>query len=302
MHLLAIAPLTMAIFGLNVALFLVCASRSSSLGPIQRDVLLNMGASWREGLWEGEWLRLIAPIFLHGGLAHIFFNSLTLYYVGPNAERLFGSANFGTVYLLSGVAGFCFSQMFGGGLSVGASCSLFGIMGAALVVRILDCPVPKYAWRNPQVRSLFYFLVFFLAIGFAGLMGNVDNWGHLGGLLVGALVGGWFDLWRRRRHISYASGIAVLLLCAALVCAARWSFYSPYYHLHQAVIAEEDRRPADAVREFQEARRWAKVWRSEEKISRLIAAYKAGEWQAKDARQYGYKSLLPQLVIRHYGG
>ena len=64
-----------------------------------------------------------------------------------------------------------------------------------------------------------------------------------------------------------------------------------------ALVAEEERRPADAAREFQEARDWALVWRSGATLELLIRAREAGEWSLQDAREGGYEYL--KACLRH---
>jgi rhomboid protease GluP len=297
---LSLYPLTSAFMVLNIALYSFCAFRSEGMAVISPEVLMAMGGSAPEGLWEGEWLRLIAPIFLHATMAHILMNSLALMYLGPSAEVHLGSANYGTLYLLSGVAGFCLSQLLGGGRSVGASCSLFGILGASLIVKVLQCPLPANAWRNSEVRRTTYIVLVYIGLGFAGLLGNMDNWGHLGGFIIGALLGGLFELWRRRGRVSHAGLLGVLLLCGALVCAARWPVFNPYYHLHMALVAEEDRRPADAAREMEQARNWALIWRSGATLELVIRAHDGGAWRLQDAREYGYRAIKAFFSQRAY--
>jgi rhomboid protease GluP len=276
---------------LNIVLYSFCAFRSEGMAVISPEVLLALGSSAPEGLWEGEWLRLIAPIFLHATMAHILMNSLALMYLGPSAEVHLGSANFGSLYLLSGVAGFCLSQLLGGARSVGASCSLFGVLGASLIVKVLECPVPRNAWRNSEVRRFSYIVLIYIGLGFVGLLGNMDNWGHLGGFIIGALLGGLFELWRRRGRVSHVGLCGVLLLCASLVCAARWPVFNPYYHLHRALVAKEEKRADDAARELQQARDWALVWRSGATLEMVIHAHEGGAWSLQDAREYGYRVI-----------
>ncbi len=282
------APLTVLFLVLNLVLFVVSAMRSGDMGNIDSQVLIAMGGSLREGLWSGEWYRLIAPNFLHAGLLHIMFNGITLYSLGPAAEVYFGSANYGTLYLLSGVAGFCFSQILGGTLSIGASCSLFGIMGALLAIRIAHAPVLSRAWRNTDVRRMFYFLLFYIAIGFAGVLGPMDNWGHLGGALIGLLLGGFFELWRTRRRLGPLLVLGMLALVGGLVCAARWSVFNPYFHVYNAALAAEAEQPADAERHWEDAYQWSRVWRAEQKVALLRAAHEAGRWRAADAESWGH--------------
>src|SRR5688500_10940035 len=48
---------------------------------------------------------LVTYMFLHGGLGHIFFNMLGLYFFGPRVEERMGSTRFITLYLIAGVFG-----------------------------------------------------------------------------------------------------------------------------------------------------------------------------------------------------
>jgi len=51
---------------------------------------------------QGEVWRLFTPIFLHGGLWHLFFNMFALYWAGQRLEELYGSFEFVLFYLLAG--------------------------------------------------------------------------------------------------------------------------------------------------------------------------------------------------------
>lgn len=263
--LLSIAPLTMLFLAINIVLYIYCAIQSGDFSDIHSNILISMGGSLREFFWEGDWTRIIMPNFLHGGLLHILFNSMSLWQVGPGAEMYFGSANFGTIYILSGVSGFCFSQIFGGNLSIGASCSLFGILGAILAIKVLAAPILKNAWKNSDVRQQVYFLLAYLLIGFSGMLGNVDNWGHLGGLIVGILVGLMFELWRKNHPHRFLCISAVLLVVTGIVCAARWSIFNPTYHVYMAVVAKEEGRDAESQKEFEKAIEWSKFWNKDDR-------------------------------------
>ncbi len=282
------APLTVLFLAINLVLYGVSALRSGDISRIDSDVLVHMGGSIREGLWNGEWYRLIAPNFLHAGLLHILMNGMSLYSLGPSAEVHFGSSNYGTLYIVSGVTGFCFSQILGGTLSIGASCSLFGILGALFAVQVLSAPVLANAWRSSGVRRMFFFCMFYLAIGFTRMLGPIDNWGHLGGFLSGILLGGFFELWRRRRNLGIALIVAVLLLEGGVICAARWSIFNPYYHVHAAATADEQKQSAEAQREWAEAHRWAKFWNMERKTELLRLTHAAGLWKMEEMAQWGY--------------
>jgi membrane associated rhomboid family serine protease len=81
---------------------------------------------------HGEWYRLLTPIFLHGGLAHLLINSVSLYNLGPFVESKFGSKRMLSYYLLSGIAGNALSAVVNPRTpAVGASGAIAGLIGAA---------------------------------------------------------------------------------------------------------------------------------------------------------------------------
>jgi Rhomboid family len=81
---------------------------------------------------HGEWYRLVTPIFLHGGLAHLLINSMSLYNLGPFVESKFGGKRMLSYYLLSGVAGNALSAVVNPRTpAVGASGAIAGLIGAA---------------------------------------------------------------------------------------------------------------------------------------------------------------------------
>jgi membrane associated rhomboid family serine protease len=285
------APVTGICLVINIVLFVYSAVRSQNPGMIHPRVLYELGGNQPEAIWEGDWYRLIAANFLHGGFLHILCNMLSLRQLGPQAETYFGSSNFGTLYILSGVGACCFATMFEGGLMIGASGCIFGIIGAELVVHSLRAPRLRHAWRSSEVRNSAMWVAIFFLLGISGVMGNVSNWGHFGGFVVGALLGGFFEVWRSYQRLGFALVLSVLLSLAGLVMLARWTFFSPAYHVHQAVIAIEDKRLDDAERDLKEAWRWAKIWKKEAPTAYLIQEIQAGEWDRETAHRVLYRNI-----------
>jgi len=290
--LISVAPLSVLIIAVNVVMYFVLAYYAKNLGNIDGLTLIRMGSSMRELTWEGEWIRLIAPSFLHVHMLHIGLNMMSLYRLGPSAEEYFGSSNFGSIYLVSGICGIAFSQIFGGHNAAGASASIFGLLGAQIVAQVFQVPVLKYAWRNKIVRELCYLVLFYFALGWSGMMGPIDNWAHLGGFIFGAIFAAVFELWRTHRRLGPGLLCCALLAAAAVVCAARWSVFNPYYHLHLALVAREEKKPeAEVEKHFTEAREWGAKWGREKQITVLVKANALGEWSIKDARRAGYRAL-----------
>ena len=91
--------------------------------------------------------RLVSAIFVHIGLEHFVMNMITLYFIGRQAEDIFGSWNFLFLYLMSGILGNAFVFFFTpSAVAAGASTSLFGIFGAIITLR--------YAVHNPYIQQL----------------------------------------------------------------------------------------------------------------------------------------------------
>jgi rhomboid protease GluP len=155
----------------------------------QMDWLEFFGARINSAIRAGDYWRFITPVFLHGSLAHIFFNMYALFSIGSLLERHMGYARFFALYFLSAFAGNVFSFLFTGenGYSVGASTAVFGLIGAELI----------FFYQNRQLfgsyaRQAISNTLFIIAINlFIGLAPNIDNWGHVGGLLGGAMFA-WF--------------------------------------------------------------------------------------------------------------
>lgn len=101
---------------------------------MSRPQFTQWGLKVSEKILRGEQLyRLLSPVFLHGGLAHIATNMLSLSRVGQDMEKLFGSGRFVTTYLLSGIAGNLCSAYMSPNPGLGASGAVFGVIGAYYV-------------------------------------------------------------------------------------------------------------------------------------------------------------------------
>lgn len=131
----------------------------------------------------GEYYRFITAIFIHIGIAHMFFNGYALYILGPQIERLLGPIKFLLFFLLTGAGGNLATFLFNfTSISAGASGSLFGIFGAFLylVHRHKDMVAPGGRKR------IFSLLAINLTLTF--LVPSISTTAHLGGLIMGYLL------------------------------------------------------------------------------------------------------------------
>ncbi len=149
--------------------------------PAQLGLKINLAIA------QGQLWRLITPMFLHGSILHIAFNMYALYIFGPGLERYFGRARFLALYGLSGFAGNVASLMFSTANSLGSSTAIFGLLGAQGV----------FVYQNRELlgkgaRRALNNIISIAAINLLiGLSPQIDNWGHIGGLIGGSLFA-WF--------------------------------------------------------------------------------------------------------------
>lgn len=178
---LAAFPATFGLIGFTLAIY---TGQLLSLQILGGDVLLSLGAKDPSALAAGQVWRLVTPIFLHLGLWHIFVNMYSLYALGPAVERFFGGRRMFSFYMISGISGVVLSLAMSENISVGASGSIFGMLGALAAFLYHHRDVFGRVGMA-QFRHLLFVAALNLAIGFAP---GIDNWGHLGGMLAGAAL------------------------------------------------------------------------------------------------------------------
>lgn len=191
----------------------------SFLAPAPQSLFL-FGASGSVPVFHfGRFWTVLAAGWLHGGLLHIVFNMMWVRNLAPVTAHLYGTSRTVIIYTVSSVTGFLASSLagqflpflpsflHGAGLTIGASASIFGLMGALLY----------YGHRSgsplltQQVKAW--------ALGgvvFGFLMPGIDNWAHGGGFLGGYLVSRWLDPSQPER----GDHTVAALLCLALSLAA----------------------------------------------------------------------------------
>lgn len=157
----------------------------SALMTLDLRTLYQFGAKFRrEILLGGEWWRVVTAGFLHGGLLHIGMNMWAMLQLGPQVEEMYGSSRYLTIYLASGAGGFALSTMWSAAPSVGASASLFGLIGAMIALGVRSKGAMGAAIRGLYIR----FAIGGLLFGFLPYF-HIDNAAHMGGLATGFLVG-----------------------------------------------------------------------------------------------------------------
>jgi membrane associated rhomboid family serine protease len=150
--------------------------------------LEGFGAKVNSRIYEqGEYWRFVTSIFLHIGFIHIFFNNYALWIIGQEIERLYGSARFVVLYLLTGMAGSIASFFYRPeAASAGASGAIFGLFGVLAVFAF------RYRKEIPHIisRDIKRRVIPLIAInlGIGWLIPMIDNSAHVGGLVTGGVL------------------------------------------------------------------------------------------------------------------
>lgn len=153
------------------------------------DEAIESGSlSWYFVHFHHQYYRIFTSIFLHGGISHLFNNMVILAYVGGILENKIGKLRYVILYLMSGILAGIVSMRYNMEKvelvqSIGASGAIFGVVGAVLLILLLN----KGRIENLSRRQMILFVFFSLYGGFAGQ--NVDNAAHVGGLLAGFILG-----------------------------------------------------------------------------------------------------------------
>jgi membrane associated rhomboid family serine protease/Tfp pilus assembly protein PilF len=246
---------TQGIFGINVAVFIAMALAGVSMlsNPSGED-LVHWGANFGPLTVSGQWWRLLTCVFVHGGLLHIAFNMWCLWNLGRLAESVYGHWTFASVYLITGLSASLTSVIWNPSiLSVGASGAIFGIAGALISSFYLgEFSMPREAMSG-MLRSVVMFVGYNLLFG--AVIARTDNAAHIGGLLMGLLLGALIakgapapdHIFRRIAVLL----VGVLLVAGGMMWLQRARAYM--FHGQSGVSLLTEGKPDDAIEELQKS-------------------------------------------------
>jgi len=207
---------TLTLIAVNVVVFLITAASGARVasGSGQSSVYDHFALVPAQ-VAHGEWWRIVSSMFLHYGILHIGFNMWALFVIGGPLESMLGRLRFGVLYFLSGIGGSILSFSTGQVLTpaAGASGAIFGIFGAFFIV---------LRRRNLETGGVLGLIVVNLALSFT--FSNIDWRGHVGGLIVGTIVGVVFAYaptgpMRDRVQAAGCLAVAAVLVAAGVLGA-----------------------------------------------------------------------------------
>lgn len=204
--------ITYGLIALNVAVFLAVGAQAGSLSAFGRSPVFNGGLLVPMVVASGQWWRVVTSGFLHLSVTHIALNMLALYFIGLGLERVLGAWRYLALYLLSLLGGSAAIMLFSPveSASAGASGAIFGLMGALLVTL-------KRLKLDMRQAGLVIAINVFATFAIPGI-----SWqAHLGGLVVGALVGAGlvYPPAAKRQQWQLATVAGVFVLLVAVIVA-----------------------------------------------------------------------------------
>nr|WP_305083701.1 rhomboid family intramembrane serine protease [Corynebacterium sp. CCUG 71335] len=153
------------------------------------------------------YLRALTSGFLHVDISHLVVNLLVLVFIGPVVERFVGTGPYVAAYLACILGGSAAVLFFGFAQpTAGASGALYGLMAILVAIAARN----RADLRAPLVLVAGN-LVFTL------VMPGVSLWGHLGGMVTGALIA--VPLTARETRAQWWGVVAALAITAMAIAA-----------------------------------------------------------------------------------
>ncbi|MDH5718373.1 MAG: rhomboid family intramembrane serine protease [Spirochaetia bacterium] len=154
---------------------------------------LNAGAANNFKIVSGEFLRTASALTLHGDFNHLLSNVIAIMAFAPLLTKETGSGWGWILILFSGIFGNFLNALFHllfnsqPHLSIGASTSVFGILGILASIRIQSGLKSENKMRDAFLVPLLALLGLFAIMGISGK--NTDIFAHVFGMLSGVLLG-----------------------------------------------------------------------------------------------------------------
>jgi len=194
--------LTWTLIAMNVVAFLY----ESTLGQSQLEqFIMTYGVIPAQVVQGQNLVSLFTSMFLHAGWAHILSNMVSLAIFGDNVEAALGKLGYLLFYLAGGLVASIAHIAFNLGTqvpSLGASGAVAAALGAYVVMfphaRIRVLMIFGFFVRFTRVTALLFVGIWFITQLFSGVAslgvataqsGGVAYWAHIGGFVLGLLVG-----------------------------------------------------------------------------------------------------------------
>lgn len=217
------SPITLLLIASFILVFVIQLTQGVNIDNPTNKNLIDYGANFLPLTLTDDYWRLISSGFLHIGIIHLLLNSFAMYYFGQVAEIIINRGRFLALFLLSVIGGNILNLCVNWhditrgdypSISAGASGGIMGIGMALLIIAMSKLPIAKALNK----RSLALIMTINILMGFT--IPNIDNAGHIGGAMSGAVLGISFVLNKQKQSLYFI--ITAILLMVVFV--ATWYY------------------------------------------------------------------------------
>ena len=212
-------PVTNALLAINALVFAIMVLRGVSFLEPTPQQAIAFGADFGPLTLNGQWWRLVTSMFVHFGIIHISLNMWCLRDLGRAAEVLMGRFSYLLAYFASGIFG-SIASVYWHPLAAGAGASgaIFGMAGV-LVTFVYLKKTPAHLQINKKMLSSLGAFIFYNLVFGASIPG-ISNAAHVGGLVMGAVVGALLPAASASESSRRARLSVVVAFCAASLFAS----------------------------------------------------------------------------------
>jgi len=211
---------------INLLLILACIVASlwawqQEPGFAQRNLIFSLNNLEKGRVWS-----LVAALFVHANVLHLFGNMLFLFVFGSTLEKTLGPRQLVTIFFTGGFASFIIGAAFTPGATgmLGASAAIFALAACVMLVRPL-----KFSWLflAPQGLIAVIYFIYNLVIVYEksripGYDPHIAYIAHIIGFLSGIPFGiALSDHWKRNLLIT----VLLLGTYVTVVSGAARSFF-----------------------------------------------------------------------------
>jgi membrane associated rhomboid family serine protease len=180
----AVVPMPIPAYTITLLVCIIAVMAAELFRGLEPSILAA-GFSKPDFIFGHEYWRILTGAAVHGSLLHVAMNGYALYSFGRLFEMLSSRAHLAIVFLLSAIGGGVLGLIMSpAGISVGASGGIVGLVSYLAVYSFRRRKFISPEFRKNLLINIGFILVFGLV-----LYQIVDNYGHIGGLIVGAVYG-----------------------------------------------------------------------------------------------------------------
>jgi len=169
---------TYTLIAVNVAVYILTSIIGNDFVNTNQDIIVQYGQVNALVVGFGWYWQLFTSMFIHVNIVHLFGNMMFLLIFGLRAEEFFDLKEYLLIYFLSGITGNLLTLLLPDVISAGASGAIFGVFGASVIY------LRRTIGQSIMTALVYAFFLFFINIG-----PEVNILAHLGGLIVGLLIG-----------------------------------------------------------------------------------------------------------------